>query len=89
MDFACFYALSRIYIVQIVVSLFYTYHHCILKEKRGKGHTYLGSTCSILKSSPSLTTNMSGSSLSSLTDGGGNAMATPTRPIIFGGEEPE
>lgn len=43
--------------------------------------TYLGSQCAILKSKVNLVTNMSDSSLTSLTEGGGRAMASATIPI--------
>lgn len=48
--------------------------------------TDLGSTCRILKSNDSLAMNISLSSRSSLTDGGGRAIAKATRPMTLGGE---
>ena len=47
---------------------------------------YFGSQCAILKSNPRRVTNISDSSLTSWTDGGGSAMATPMKPITEEGD---
>lgn len=50
--------------------------------------SHFGSQWAILKSNPSLVTNMSDSSLTSWTEGGGRAMATPMNPMTDEGEWP-
>ena len=51
--------------------------------------SHFGSQWAILKSNPSLVTNMSDSSLTSWTEGGGRAMATPMNPMTDEGEWPD
>ena len=47
----------------------------------GNAVTHFGSQCNILKSKDNLVTNMSLSSLTSWTDGGGRAIARPMKPL--------
>jgi hypothetical protein len=52
--------------------------------KKSKNDPYFGSQWAIVKAKVNLVTNMSFSSLTSCTLGGGKAIATPTYPITDG-----
>ena len=58
-----------------------------MENKKWVNHkTYFGSQCAILKSKFNLVTNISDSSRTSWTEGGGNAIANATRPRRTGAD---